>query len=175
MKGDPCVSHSLLYTQCLTYVGWEGMLSNVCWMNKQMNELRETIRNCWLNEEKWREAFHVLMIYWQSGLLNLTLWKSFLYTLAFHFQSLQLFCGLSDLPLIGKAAVSLIIGALLLEITCSKYSKSLGRVERVWPVEPEDLCLDLMFATWCLYELGEIKYSVSLSELGVAERINTIV
>lgn len=48
-------------------------------------------------------------------------------------------------------------------------------MERVWPVEPEDLCLDLMFATWCLYELGEIKYSVSLPEHGVAERINTVV
>lgn len=79
---------------------------------------------------------------------------------AFHFQKSSIAMKSRHLPglsLRGRVNLCLNIGALLLEITCPKYTKVLGRVERAWTVEPEDLCLDLMFATWYLYELGQIK------------------
>ena len=45
------------------------------------------------------------------------------------------------LPLRGRADLSLNTGALLLEITLPKYTKDLGRVEKAWTVESEDLCI----------------------------------
>lgn len=79
---------------------------------------------------------------------------------AFHFQKSSIAMRSRHLPglsLRGRVSLCLNAGASLLEITCPKHTKTLGRVERAWTVEPEDLRLDLMFATWCLYELGRVK------------------
>lgn len=76
-----------------------------------------------------------------------------------------------SLPFRGRANISLNTGISLVEVICFKSTEVLGRVERAWTVYPEDLCLDLIFTTWCLYELGQAKQSVSLPEHGVAEKI----
>lgn len=95
---------------------------------------------------------------------------SLIYT-AFHFWKSSIAVRswhLPELPLWGRVDFCLNIGALLLEITCPKCTKTLGKVEKAWTVEPEDLCLDYVCHLVCHLSLwtwtGQVIYFLTWTQ-----------
>lgn len=127
-------------------------------MNKWMSE-EETPGTYWMNEVEWREVLplsqHVLTIYSIKYLVS----PHSLQVLPLHnvyttipfpevFYCYEVLISAWP-PLRGRTELSSNTGALLLEITFPRYTKGLGRVERAWTFEPEDLCVGLFFFFFC--------------------------